>query len=217
MRNQAGLVGKIGYSPRMRGVWWWAVAFGVVACDRDYPVSATYCDDWCEWMVRACPEPYDPAVCVADCERRRKDDARPCVVEHQVFLDCVQVTVQANQYCAAPPYSGVCAPEQEALDWCQVGGAEGIAARECNSYCGQLPDWGTECSAGNSLACQNDCMRRGLGHARCVAEREAVSLCLYDGPESLPCDVWQDDSAPCGAERSALVACAATTLETGGD
>lgn len=216
MRKPVGVLPKkVAYTPRMRGVWWWAFGLGLLGCDREYPVAATYCDDWCEWMVAACPNPYDPAECVTDCERRRKDDAYPCVLEHEVLLDCIQTAFRAQQYCDNPPSSSACGAEREALRSCAAGGPEGIAGVECAVYCTNLQPFSSDCSWEESSACQDDCMRRGLGHAQCSAERDAASLCFYQGPpEPIACNVWQDDSAPCGLQRAALAACGVNAPQT---
>jgi hypothetical protein len=40
-----------------------------VACQGGYPLSPTVCDEWCDQTQRISCVPYDPAGCVASCEK----------------------------------------------------------------------------------------------------------------------------------------------------
>ncbi len=39
-------------------------------CQGDYPIAPTACDEWCNASIEGDCFDYDPAACVASCERQ---------------------------------------------------------------------------------------------------------------------------------------------------
>lgn len=64
----------------------------LAACSGDYPLPPTACDEWCEaTRSNTCPDLYDPAGCVSNCEhnhfvpagcRSQLDDFVRCLRQH---------------------------------------------------------------------------------------------------------------------------------------
>jgi len=78
---------------------WLCVVFGLSlalaqgACSGGYPLPATRCDTWCSATKGGdCEENYEPAGCVAACERSQilTDDA--CNAEFEAVVACYRAT-----------------------------------------------------------------------------------------------------------------------------
>lgn len=201
-----------------RGVWWWLLGFGVVACDGSYAVPATTCDERCDLFVRACHQPYDPAECVAECEEsRRAGQFESCAAEYELLMDCLRP--QPRVFCLSEADGTVCTAESDAYNICRNGGEEALARVSCRSYCSYLAYPQDECPEEGNLACEEDCVTRGLGRHSCREQHSAVVGCLFSqadpgGANPHLCTAWQDDGnasspVPCWEERAALAACGA--------
>jgi hypothetical protein len=67
------------------------------ACSGGYPLPPTRCDQWCDATKgEQCPEYYDPAGCVSDCERedRGRDS---CAAELDAVIACFRNTPRAAE------------------------------------------------------------------------------------------------------------------------
>jgi hypothetical protein len=111
------------------GVWLVSilgVASSIPACSGGYPLPPTRCDEWCDATKgEQCPEYYNPASCVSNCER--EDHAREaCAAELDAVMACFRRTPgaatarctiyvsselpcslesQAHYNCLNPPYT----------------------------------------------------------------------------------------------------------------
>jgi hypothetical protein len=69
-----------------------AVGFALVAvaCQSEYPIAPTACDEWCHVTRDFRCEFYDPADCVWQCELRDLPWDGPCRVPFDAAMDCVR-------------------------------------------------------------------------------------------------------------------------------
>jgi hypothetical protein len=88
------------------------------ACQGDYPIAPTVCDDWCRASdhVRCGDYSRDPAACVADCENFQKPSTPECMTKFRNVIDCLNQAPPTNDYCGQQ--APVCAAEYAALVGC---------------------------------------------------------------------------------------------------
>ena len=98
---------------------------GVTACDyTEYPIEATFCDDWCRVLRRTGCE-QEPENCIRDCEGSLPSErCRP----HQVaLLACYESTPADRFECVGQgfqstvrPQPQICTEQRHALIGCEV-------------------------------------------------------------------------------------------------
>lgn len=185
----------------------------VVGCDGGYPIAATFCDEQCELLFRACPGSYDPAECVAGCEDEGLKSLREsCPDGYDALLECLRP--KPITFCLTEMPNTVCAAEERAYYICLNGGEEEIARVTCLSYCSYLAYPQEDCAEDKRLACEHDCVSRGLGRVDCEAERSSAISCFFERSTEDPnaCDAWQNEGdaaseVSCSQERGRLAAC----------
>ncbi len=80
----------------------WMLACLASACQGDYPIAPTACDEWCyvteSWE---CGKNYqrDPAVCVATCERQGITANPECSAELTAVLECFRGLSESEKSC----------------------------------------------------------------------------------------------------------------------
>jgi hypothetical protein len=90
---------------------WLVIALGfassVPGCSGGYPLPPTRCDEWCDATKgEQCPDYYNPASCVSNCEREERD-RESCAAELDAVLACFRTTPGAAQArCAFSYVSG---------------------------------------------------------------------------------------------------------------
>ncbi len=106
-----------------------ALATGYVAvtgCDyaNEYPIEATFCDDWCRVLRRSGCE-QEPENCVRDCESALPSDR--CVGLQSSLLDCYESTAADRFECVGQgfqstvrPTPDICTEQRHALIRCEV-------------------------------------------------------------------------------------------------
>jgi len=53
----------------------WLLLPSLLGCQGSYPLAPTLCDEWCDATQQSSCFTYDPAGCVASCERQGLDSA----------------------------------------------------------------------------------------------------------------------------------------------
>jgi len=87
-------------------------------CQDGYPIAATPCDEWCDQTRRISCEPYEPAACVAACEKGRFS-REPCLDLLEQTIQCLRENPSAQFDCENPYPSFVpCLTEQAAVLQC---------------------------------------------------------------------------------------------------
>jgi hypothetical protein len=98
-------------------------AAGSVSCRSEYPLRATFCDDWClATQATRCQEPEN---CVRDCELKRAGPE--CRAAEQSLLSCYQQKPPTDFVCAGDGFDAqvrvrpeVCREERDTLLECTV-------------------------------------------------------------------------------------------------
>jgi hypothetical protein len=96
-----------------------ALALPISACSGGYPLPPTLCDEWCDATKGGtCEEYYEPAGCVAECEREHLDH-ETCRATFDVALSCFRNSPHAlEQRCTYDQLPDDCADESTALIYC---------------------------------------------------------------------------------------------------
>jgi hypothetical protein len=102
-----------------------AGSFAVTACDySEYPIEATFCDDWCR-MVRRTGCEQEPENCVRDCESALPSDR--CFEFQSALLDCYESTPADRFECVGQgfqstvrPTADICTAPRHDLIRCEV-------------------------------------------------------------------------------------------------
>ncbi len=107
---------------------------GSNACDDDYPLAPTFCDDWCRATSRPNCE-RQPNHCVSDCELTKPSE--DCFALQEELLSCYEQAPKDAFVCAGGGVSGetrvdhdTCQKERDALFECEAPGIGG-----CLSFC----------------------------------------------------------------------------------
>jgi hypothetical protein len=94
------------------------------ACQGDYPMAPTLCDDWCRANdhVRCGDYSRDPAECVSDCESFQKPTTPECTTKFHNVIDCLNEMPPTNDYCGQQ--GPICQAEYAAFEGCNgmIGG-----------------------------------------------------------------------------------------------
>lgn len=109
----------------MRAGVWVLVAIAALTaapgCSGGYPLAPTPCDDWCHATKgESCPEYYNPASCVSNCEAQNKDDER-CRKELDAAIACFHAKPEAIQARCSGNYDFetlACISETQSLEAC---------------------------------------------------------------------------------------------------
>jgi hypothetical protein len=104
----------------------WCFALVSTSCEDEYPLAATFCDDWCRATLRAgCGE--EPENCVRDCELTKASE--DCFGRHRRLLACYETASDSGFVCAGMGFQretrvqpGVCQAERDALYECEAPG-----------------------------------------------------------------------------------------------
>jgi len=100
-------------------------ASALTGCQDGYPIAATPCDEWCDQTRRITCEPYEPAACVAACEKEGLS-REPCLGLLQQTLQCLRENPSAQFDCESPyPPLVPCLTEQAAALQCGQAQAQG--------------------------------------------------------------------------------------------
>jgi hypothetical protein len=111
---------------------------GVTACDyTDYPIQATFCDDWCRVMRRTGCE-QEPENCIRDCQGSLP--SQRCQPLQSSLLDCYQNTPADRFECVGQgfqstvrPRPEICTEQRQSLIRCEVP-----RVMECVEACAEL-------------------------------------------------------------------------------
>jgi len=108
--------------PSLRPLLAIALAGWCMSCQGGYPLPATRCDDWCDAEQTLECGSYDPAGCVASCERRYLD-APACQQVLDIAIQCLRRTPTRELACETWLVKGPppCADESQNLDRCASG------------------------------------------------------------------------------------------------
>ena len=102
-----------------------ASATAMTGCQDGYPIPATPCDDWCDQTRRIACEPYEPAACVAACEKEGFS-REPCLALLQQTLQCLRENPSATFDCESEDTTFVpCLTEQAAVLQCGQAQTQG--------------------------------------------------------------------------------------------
>jgi len=77
-------------------------AVALAGCQGDYPIAPTACDDWCNTSVEVDCYDYDPASCVADCERQGFMSKPECAGEVDAAMECYRTLSPGERSCSGP-------------------------------------------------------------------------------------------------------------------
>lgn len=177
-----------------------ACLLGTAACQGDYSLAPTACDDYCRAVQRAdCSEDY-PAECVRGCENSLVSSL--CEVAQAALVDCYASAKSADFACVndhSQPLN-VCLPERRALSECL---APGSAA--CLDQCARQ----AEVCGSNLSDCEAGCAHPAPG---CEQASNVYNTCLLDFPVECR-DFFEPDTRPieeipCGYEAIAAYVCA---------
>ena len=105
-----------------------ALAAGYLAftgCDyTEYPIEATFCDDWCRVLRRTGCE-QEPENCIRDCESSRASDR--CLALQSSLLDCYESAPADRFECVGQgfqttvrPRPEICTEQRQELIRCEV-------------------------------------------------------------------------------------------------
>jgi hypothetical protein len=177
----------------------WGCLLAVAACQGEYSLAPTACDDHCRAIQRAdCSEDY-PADCVRDCENVRHSWA--CDETQRAVAACYAAVDAADFACVndhSQPGS-ICLPERRALSECLAPGSGA-----CFDQCVRQAE-----ACGTSLSdCEAGCQEPTPG---CEQASNAYNTCLLDVPVECR-DFFEPDTRPieeipCGDEGIAAFVC----------
>lgn len=172
----------------------------VTACEGEYSLAPTACDDYCRAVQRAnCSEDY-PAECVRDCENSPISGAcEPA----QAALTACYAAADAQAFACVNDHSqptSVCLPERRALRECLAPGSGA-----CLDQCARQ----AEACGANLSDCEAGCAEPAPG---CEEASTVYNTCLLGVPVECR-DVFQPDTRPiedipCGYEAIAAYLCA---------
>jgi hypothetical protein len=122
----------------MRWLFLALVAAPALRCDyTEYPIEATFCDDWCRMLRRTGCE-QEPENCIRDCESSRASDR--CFELQSSLLACYESTPGDRFQCVGQgfqstvrPTPEICTEERQALIRCEVP-----RVMECVDACEEL-------------------------------------------------------------------------------
>ena len=166
-----------------------ATCLRLVACDNDYPIAPTECDDWCYATQRAdCEEDESPDDCVSICEEtalgRRHPECEPAWIS---LSECYRDAPDSAFTCVddySEPSNTLCLEERRAANYCvseRTGACFDACVREVEACGGTLADCEERC--GTPVA---GCEQEDLEFQRCLAD--APVLCSASGsPDDVPC------------------------------
>lgn len=166
-----------------------AACFGLFACDNDYPIAPTACDDWCHATQRAdCKEDESPADCVSSCEADALGRRHPeCEASWLALSECYRNAPNGAFSCVdgySRPSNTVCLNERRAANYCvseRMGSCFDKCVREAEACGSALATCEHECSTTSE-----DCEQEHLELDRCLSK--APVLCDSAGPPGeLPC------------------------------
>ena len=172
----------------------------LVACNSEYPIAPTPCDDYCLAVQRGDCKDDEPADCVRSCEQERSR-AAGCDAALATLSDCY-VHSEASAFSCADDHSrvgAVCLDERRAWDECKLPGS-GACFDECvrqKDVCERSLD---DCEWG----CQNP-------QPGCETLASDYYICLQAFPAE--CHDWGEvdprpaDQIPCFEQALALLAC----------
>ena len=97
-------------------------ALFALACQGEYPIAPTVCDEWCDATRGFGCDYYDPAACVSQCERDGLSREGPCKVHFDAALACIRSTPGAATWqCSfAPSTMQPCQNELQNLYMCAL-------------------------------------------------------------------------------------------------
>jgi hypothetical protein len=88
-----------------------AVYLAVTGCDySDYPIDATFCDDWCRVMRRTGCE-QEPENCIRDCESAKASDR--CLGLQSSLLACYESAAADRFECVGQGFQSTVRPRPE--------------------------------------------------------------------------------------------------------
>jgi hypothetical protein len=103
------------------GLWLLSMALvlPVPACSGGYPLPPTPCDEWCDATKSGyCEDSYQPATCVAECERTGWD-LGVCRLPFEAVISCFRRSAKAlPQSCFGLNVPDDCKSEWDALTAC---------------------------------------------------------------------------------------------------
>jgi hypothetical protein len=99
------------------------LALGAEGCQNGYPIAPTLCDEWCDQTQQISCETYDPAGCVASCEKTGISSPA-CASFVQQTLNCLHDHPNETYDCGNP---------STALSMCTVFENETIACASTQS------------------------------------------------------------------------------------
>jgi hypothetical protein len=169
------------------------------ACESDYALTPTVCDDYCRATQRAECDDDAPADCVRECERRRRPD--DCDTALAALGECYEHRDASAFYCEDnhTRIAPVCLSERRALDECTLPGSG-----PCFDQCVRQTDI---CKAPLD-DCERDCLHPS---PRCRDASRRYGACLLGLP--VECRDWLQpetrppEEVPCFDEALALLAC----------
>ena len=108
------------------GLWLWVSGWGLVACEREYPLEPTFCDRWCHAFSELdCVS--SPADCVQECEDTKGPAA--CEDVRETLLACYEDAPDEKFECIVGGglanvrvADGACQTERDALYECAAPG-----------------------------------------------------------------------------------------------
>jgi hypothetical protein len=139
---------------------WVALATGYLVftgCDyTEYPIEATFCDDWCRVLRRTGCE-QEPENCIRDCESSRASDR--CSALQSSLLDCYASTAADRFECVGQgfqstvrPRPEICTEQRQALIRCEVP-----RVMECVDACEALDASDPSRTDAGAMVTSSDC------------------------------------------------------------
>jgi hypothetical protein len=106
----------------LRFGWLVLAALAGSACQGDYPLPPSACDEWCATTENFACGWYDPADCVAQCEAESLTAIPECREPFASALQCFRSSFDITRHCRNALIGGVpdttCAAEYSALSDC---------------------------------------------------------------------------------------------------
>lgn len=151
--------------------------FWLLACDNDYPIAPTECDDWCYATQRAdCEEDESPDDCVSNCEENALGRQHPaCEPEWIRLSECYRDAPDSAFTCVqdySEPSNSLCLDERRAAHYCVselAGSCFDRCVREVETCGGTLADCEQHCS-GTTEGCETE----QLDFERCLVQAPVV-------------------------------------------